>query len=78
MELIPDVCLSALNKLRPTDMKHGILYTVGRRILWSRFLQYFQDRPDHWSDAIVRKPELYRSSSQLKKFKFQISKGTAS
>ena len=53
-------------KFLPTDMKHDILYTIGRRILWSRVLQYFPDRPDHWSDAIVRKPESYSSSSHLK------------
>ena len=51
MELIPFVCLfvclSTLIKLLPMDMKHDILYTVGPRILWIRFLQYFPDRPDH-------------------------------
>ena len=38
IEVIPFVCLSVAIKLRPGDLNHDILFTVGSKILWERFL----------------------------------------
>ena len=55
IEFIPFVCLSVCIKILSTDTNQDMLYIVGRRILWSRFICYFQDFWEHCPDAIVRK-----------------------